>query len=79
MSLSTVALTALLNEADSLPKKITNDEDKGKYTDLINRLRDEAKKLDAIRDKQNDVRALFERATAAVSAIAAGNTLEIKK
>jgi hypothetical protein len=42
----------LLAEARELPKEIDGDQTKGKYTGLIKRIRDHAKKLDAYHEKE---------------------------
>lgn len=42
----------LLEEARALPKEIDDDETKGKFTSLIKRIRDHAKKLDAFHESE---------------------------
>ena len=42
----------LLEEARALPKEVDGDDTKGKYTSLIKRIRDHAKKLDAFHEKE---------------------------
>lgn len=49
---SPIAVAALLEEARELPDIIADDADKGKYTSLIKRIRDEAKRLGAYHEKE---------------------------